>query len=191
MKAYYYDDAPGDPRLPHHSPSTPAIPPSHLSTLGLLHQHIPVPPPSTPSPPALDALATARGYQHRDTITVSPAAMGAVYTQKIAAFFAEHMHEDEEIRYILDGAGYFDVREVGDERWVRVRLEKGDLLVLPAGIYHRFTTDEGDYVCAMRLFREAPRWTPLERGVETERNAWRRGYVEGRERAVREEGWVG
>jgi cupin superfamily acireductone dioxygenase involved in methionine salvage len=27
---------------------------------------------------------------------------------------------------------------------VRVRLEKDDLLILPAGIYHRFTTDESN-----------------------------------------------
>ncbi|MCJ1318301.1 1,2-dihydroxy-3-keto-5-methylthiopentene dioxygenase [Xylographa vitiligo] len=191
MKAYYYDDLPGDPRLPHHSPSSPAIPPSHLTTLGLLHQHIPLPSPTSPSSPALEAIATARGYQHRDTITVSPAALGPAYGDKIRAFFAEHMHEDEEIRYILAGAGYFDVREVGDERWVRVRVEEGDLLVLPPGIYHRFTTDGGDFVRAMRLFREAPRWVALERGGGTEGNEWRRGYVEGREGRVRAEGGLG
>ena len=111
----------------------------HLSSIGVHHYTFP---PSSPSSAAqVEDLAQARAYANRDEITVSPGAMGPTYEDKIKMFYDEHMHEDEEIRYILKGTGYFDVRDAED-KWVRIRADAGDLLILPAGIYHRFTVDE-------------------------------------------------
>lgn len=122
----------GDQRLPHDS-GVP-VGPDALEKLGVLYYHM-------PAVASVDALAAERGYRNRDEITVSPDTMGDAYETKVKSFFSEHLHEDEEIRYIRGGKGYFDVRSRDDD-WVRIELEKDDLIILPPGIYHRFTTDE-------------------------------------------------
>lgn len=74
----------------------------------------------------VDSLASERGYKNRDEITVSPDKMGDVYEDKVKSFFHEHLHEDEEIRYIRDGQGFFDVRSK-DDAWLRIMLQKVSL----------------------------------------------------------------
>lgn len=127
MRAYYFDDLPGDQRLLHDSgiPADDAT----LAAIGVLHWHIPVPAPSTGDYPEVDAVARERGYKNRDVITITKEGLGDLYEAKLKSFYEEcaslrrllggsntdkrsyrHMHEDEEIRYILEGSGFFDVR---------------------------------------------------------------------------------
>ena len=47
----------------------------------------------------------------------------------------------------------FFLKEMSTDAWIRLAIEPGDLLVLPPGMYHRFTLDEGDRIVAMILSR--------------------------------------
>jgi len=102
-----------------------------------------------------------RGYKNHDIVNITRETLPN-YDEKLKIFFSEHLHEDEEIRFILDGNGYFDIRDEND-KWIRIAVEKGDMIVLPAGMYHRFTLDTKNYVKALRLFQDAPKWIALNR----------------------------
>ena len=158
-------EAPGaDQRFPH-EPIAQSVDCAKLLQLGVQTHSADL---STPEGAAfLDAFCATNGLCARDQVTCSPAGCGgedpaAAYTAMLARFYREHLHEDDEIRAVTAGTGYFDVRDDAD-RWIRVAVGPADLLVLPAGIYHRFTTDCGDFLCATRLFTAVPSWTPVAR----------------------------
>ncbi|TFY73591.1 hypothetical protein EWM64_g10422 [Hericium alpestre] len=102
----------------------------------------------------IDIVAKEKNYKNRDVINITKEGLGDG-TGKSFRFFmrSKHLHEDEEIRYILDGAGYFDIREHPTDNWIRMHVTPGDLLVVPAGIYHRFGLDELNRIMTMRLFK--------------------------------------
>lgn len=74
MRAYYYDNVPGDQRLPHdYKPSRP-VPSETLSSIGVKFWTIPVPGYES----QVDIIARERGYKNRDMINVSKEGMGDV-----------------------------------------------------------------------------------------------------------------
>ncbi|KAI3640220.1 hypothetical protein MIR68_001098 [Amoeboaphelidium protococcarum] len=123
----------------------------------------------------LNQFCAKHNYKNRDEIYVSKEKMGQLYEEKCRIFYEEHIHEDDEIRFVLEGRGYFDVRDKNDD-WIRIMVEAGDLLILPAGIYHRFTLDLDDFIHVIRVFKEEPKWTPINRPLADE-NRFRLDYL--------------
>lgn len=77
-------------------------------------------------------------------------------------FFREHHHTDDEVRYLLDGSGIFDIRNQNDQ-WLRIEVTTGDFLIIPANRYHRFCLTKEMKVHAVRLFKENPKWEAIFR----------------------------
>eukprot|EP01026_Neomeris_dumetosa_P065585 TRINITY_DN6299_c1_g1_i1.p1 TRINITY_DN6299_c1_g1~~TRINITY_DN6299_c1_g1_i1.p1 ORF type:complete len:200 (+),score=22.24 TRINITY_DN6299_c1_g1_i1:68-667(+) len=159
LEAWYMDSSDEDQRLPHRQEPNKPCSVKELRQLGVLSWKLEAD--KYENDPELEAIRKVRGYSYQDVITVSPDKLPG-YEEKLKCFFEEHIHTDEEIRYILEGSGYFDVRDK-DDNWIRIKCETGDMIVLPEGIYHRFTLDSDNYIKAMRLFVGEPIWTPYNR----------------------------
>ena len=140
ISAWYMDSSDADQRELHQQ--DPNVPCSldKIASLGVLHWSGL----SGPEDPLLAQIKQERGYSYTDVVNVCPDKLPG-YEQKVASFFTEHIHYDEEIRYCMEGSGYFDVRDEKDA-WIRIKLEAGDMIILPEGSYHRFTTDSSNYI---------------------------------------------
>jgi 1,2-dihydroxy-3-keto-5-methylthiopentene dioxygenase len=136
-------------------PYYPALDLEHLHRNGVTYEQLELSPHHFQ--PSLDALASARGYVEQDIVELWPD------TENLQAicdkFAAEHSHTDDEVRFVLSGAGVFDIRDEAD-RWMRVTVEAGDLIVVPADRYHRFTLTADQHIRCVRLFKDRGGWVP-------------------------------
>jgi 1,2-dihydroxy-3-keto-5-methylthiopentene dioxygenase len=105
----------------------------------------------------IDELKRERGYVAQDIVALSP---GTPNLDAICAkFIDEHHHDDDEVRFVLEGEGIFDIRSQ-DDRFMRVVVEQGDLIVVPRQRHHRFMLTETKAIRCVRLFRDASGWVP-------------------------------
>ena len=122
LQAWYYNETPEDPREEHKfNPSKP-VSLQELEKIGVLNWNFD---PKTELE-KVEELRKTRNYQNKDEITISKERLPN-YEEKLKIFFTEHLHDDEEIRYIMEGSGYFDIRSQSDE-WIRIRCEEGDMV---------------------------------------------------------------
>lgn len=99
-------------------------------------------------------LKAAQGYQSADVVRMHPD-----HPDKAAMrskFLAEHRHSDDEVRFFVEGAGAFYLRN--DDRIVKLVCEAGDLLSVPANTRHWFDMGERPFFTAIRLFTSPDGW---------------------------------
>ncbi|KAK7465209.1 hypothetical protein BaRGS_00037613 [Batillaria attramentaria] len=165
VSAWYMDKSDADQREPHKTnPERPVSLEELKAKTGVEYFHIETDADGNFDEATLLKIRNDRGYNYKDEIEIARDTLPN-YEEKLKIFFTEHLHSDEEIRFCTKGSGYFDVRE-GKDEWIRIELVPGDLIILPAGIYHRFTLDAKNYIKAHRFFVGEPVWTPINRPAD-------------------------
>lgn len=160
MRAWYMDGSAGDQREPHMTNPPLFVDLDTLKSLGVDYWKINAETYQQDS--QLSEIRKSRSYDYEDQVICSPDKLPN-YDEMIKKFFEEHIHSDDETRFVLDGSGYFDIREPKTDKWIRIEVVKDDMISLPAGLYHRFTLDTKNYIKANRYFSGTPCWTPLNR----------------------------
>lgn len=85
-------------------------------------------------------------------------------------FLAEHTHSEDEIRFFVDGEGFFWFNLENDEVF-NVLCQRGDLISVPAGTKHWFDAGEKNpFVKAIRIFIDVSGWVPEYTGSKIEDN---------------------
>lgn len=135
------------------------IPGATLLANGVVSTRIPASPGAYRLP--LDRVKEERGYVAEDIVELRPQTpnLDAI----CAKFVDEHFHDEDEVRFVLDGEGIFDIRS-NDDEWMRVVVEVGDLIIVPKNRHHRFMLTDQKTIRCVRLFKDSSGWTPHYRG---------------------------
>jgi 1,2-dihydroxy-3-keto-5-methylthiopentene dioxygenase len=105
----------------------------------------------------IDKLKTRGGYRTADVIDVRPETPNL--DAMLAKFSREHWHDEDEVRFIIEGRGLFHVHPT-DGPVFAIEVEAGDLIRVPRGTHHWFDLCADRRIRAIRLFQDTSGWTP-------------------------------
>jgi len=105
----------------------------------------------------IDALKARGGYRTADVIDVKPDTPNL--DTMLAKFSREHWHDEDEVRFIIEGRGLFHVHP-RDASVFAIEVEAGDLIRVPRGTHHWFDLCADRRIRAIRLFQDTAGWTP-------------------------------
>jgi 1,2-dihydroxy-3-keto-5-methylthiopentene dioxygenase len=107
--------------------------------------------------PEIERLKESGGYVTADVIDVKPQTPGLA--EMLAKFNREHWHDDDEVRFIIEGRGLFHLHPPNSPV-VAIEVEAGDLIRVPAGCLHWFNLCADQRIRAIRLFKDPAGWAP-------------------------------
>ena len=104
-----------------------------------------------------EQLKQEEGYQTRDLIVLHEDIPNLdVLLQKFARI---NTHDDDEVRYIIDGEGIFGF-VLPTEEQVLLTVESGDYINVPKDTEHWFVLTKQKRIKALRYFTTTTGWTP-------------------------------
>jgi 1,2-dihydroxy-3-keto-5-methylthiopentene dioxygenase len=104
-----------------------------------------------------EELKRANGYQTRDMVVIHEGIPNLA--EMLAKFDKIHTHSDDEVRYILDGKGYFGFVEPDGGQFL-LEVAGGDYINVPANTEHWFEMKDCSRCKAVRYFIDTSGWTP-------------------------------
>jgi 1,2-dihydroxy-3-keto-5-methylthiopentene dioxygenase len=105
----------------------------------------------------IEKLKAAGGYVTADVINVNPQTPNL--DAMLAKFSREHWHDEDEVRFVVQGSGLFHVNPKTSPV-VGIEVEAGDLIRVPRGTLHWFDLCADKQIRCIRLFQDPAGWTP-------------------------------
>ena len=105
----------------------------------------------------IQKLQAQGGYSTADVIDVRPETPGL--ETMLAKFNREHFHDEDEVRFIIQGRGLFHIHP-RQGAVCAIEVEAGDLIRVPRGTWHWFDLCADRRIRAIRLFQNTSGWTP-------------------------------
>ena len=115
--------------------------------------------------PEIERLKARGGYVTADVIDVRPDTPNL--EALLAKFRREHWHDEDEVRFILEGRGIFFVHPRAGDVFA-IEVGPGDLIRVGRGTWHWFDLCAERMIRAIRLFQDPAGWTPryTESGID-------------------------
>src|SRR5256886_8789134 len=115
----------------------------------------------------IEKLKVRGGYVTADVIDVKPGTPGL--EAMLAKFNREHWHDEDEVRFIIQGRGLFHIHPP-EGPVLAIEVEAGDLIRVPRGTWHWFDLCPDRRIRAIRLFQDPAGWTPHYTDSGVDRN---------------------